>query len=41
MPRIGRKHGGMGTYRVVLRGINRQDIFEEEMNAVPLTFFNA
>ena len=31
MPRIGRT----GFYRVMLRGINRQDIFEEERNASP------
>ena len=29
MPRTGRKHSGTGIYHVMLRGINRQDIFEE------------
>ena len=29
MPRIGREQSGTGIYHVVLRGINRQDIFEE------------
>lgn len=29
MPRIGRLKSGTGIYHVMLRGINRQDIFEE------------
>lgn len=29
MPRTGRAHSGTGIYHVMLRGINRQDIFEE------------
>ena len=29
MPRTGRKHSATGIYHVMLRGINRQDIFEE------------
>ena len=29
MPRIGRERSGTGIYHVMLRGINRQDIFEE------------
>ena len=29
MPRIGREQSGTGIYHVMLRGINRQDIFEE------------
>ena len=29
MPRIGRIQGGTGIYHVMLRGINRQDLFEE------------
>ena len=29
MPRIGRVQSGTGIYHVMLRGINRQDIFEE------------
>ena len=29
MPRTGRKHSGTGIYHVMLRGINRQNIFEE------------
>ena len=28
MPRTGRKHSVTGIYHVMLRGINRQDIFE-------------
>ena len=28
MPRIGRVQSGTGIYHVMLRGINRQDIFE-------------
>ena len=30
MPRQARKESGMGIYHVMLRGINRQDIFEEQ-----------
>lgn len=30
MPRIGRKQSATGIYHVMLRGINRQDIFEDE-----------
>ena len=29
MPRVGRAQSGTGIYHVMLRGINRQDIFEE------------
>ena len=29
MPRAGREQSGTGIYHVMLRGINRQDIFEE------------
>ena len=29
MPRVGREQSGTGIYHVMLRGINRQDIFEE------------
>ena len=29
MPRIGRAQSGTGIYHVMLRGINRQDLFEE------------
>lgn len=29
MPRTGRKHSATGIYHVMLRGIKRQDIFEE------------
>ena len=29
MPRQGRETSGTGIYHVMLRGINRQDIFEE------------
>jgi hypothetical protein len=29
MPRVGRVQSGIGIYHVMLRGINRQDIFEE------------
>ena len=29
MPRTGRAHSGTGIYHVMLRGINRQDIFED------------
>ncbi len=29
MPRLGRERSGTGIYHVMLRGINRQDIFEE------------
>lgn len=29
MPRIGREQSGTGIYHVMLRGINRQDLFEE------------
>ena len=29
MPRIGRGQSGTGIYHVMLRGINRQDLFEE------------
>ena len=29
MPRIGRVHSGTGIYHVMLRGINRQDVFED------------
>ena len=29
MPRQARKESGTGIYHVMLRGINRQDIFEE------------
>jgi hypothetical protein len=29
MPREARKESGTGIYHVMLRGINRQDIFEE------------
>ena len=29
MPRIGREQSGTGIYHVMLRGINRQDIFED------------
>ena len=29
MPRTGRKHSGTGIYHVMLRGINRQGVFEE------------
>ena len=29
MPRTGRKHSATGIYHVMLRGINRQDIFED------------
>jgi hypothetical protein len=29
MPRIGRIQSGTGIYHVMLRGINRQDLFEE------------
>lgn len=29
MPRIARKQSGTGIYHVMLRGINRQDIFED------------
>ena len=28
MPRVGREQSGTGIYHVMLRGINRQDIFE-------------
>ena len=28
MPRRNREHSGTGIYHVMLRGINRQDIFE-------------
>ena len=30
MPRIGRKQSATKIYHVMLRGINRQDIFEDE-----------
>ena len=30
MPRQARKESGTGIYHVMLRGINRQDIFEEQ-----------
>ena len=30
MPRQARKHSGTGVYHVMLRGINRQDIFEDD-----------
>ena len=29
MPRVGREQSGIGICHVMLRGINRQDIFEE------------
>ena len=29
MPRIGRLQSGTSIYHIMLRGINRQDIFEE------------
>ena len=29
MPRVGRVQSGTGIYHVMLRGINRQDLFEE------------
>ena len=29
MPRVGREQSGTGIYHVMLRGINRQDIFED------------
>ena len=29
MPRTGRKHSGTGIYHVMLRGVNRQGVFEE------------
>ena len=29
MSRTGRKHGGTGIYHEMLRGINRQGVFEE------------
>ena len=29
MPRVGREQSVTGIYHVMLRGINRQDIFEE------------
>ena len=32
MPRTGRKHSGTGIYHVMLRGINRQDIFAGKVN---------
>jgi hypothetical protein len=35
MPRVGREQSGTGIYHVMLRGINRQDIFEE-----PEDYFN-
>ena len=35
MPRVGRETSGTGIYHVMLRGINRQDIFEE-----PEDYFN-
>ncbi|MBP2656673.1 MAG: transposase IS200-family protein [Firmicutes bacterium] len=30
MPRIARKKSNSGIYHVIVRGINRQDIFHEE-----------
>ncbi len=30
MPRQARKFSGTGVYHVMLRGINRQDIFEDD-----------
>ena len=30
MPRTGRKHSVTGIYHVMFRGINRQDIFEDD-----------
>ena len=29
MSRTGRKHSGTGIYHVMLRGVNRQGVFEE------------
>jgi hypothetical protein len=33
MPRQAREESGTGIYHVMLRGINRQDIFEESENS--------
>ena len=44
MPRTGRKHSATGIYHVMLRGVNRQGVFEESedyregWNQKPLTF---
>lgn len=35
MPRQARKESGTGIYHVMLRGINRQDIFEEAEDYMP------
>ena len=35
MPRQARKESGTGIYHVMLRGINRQDIFEEAEDYLP------
>ena len=34
MPRQARKTSGTGVYHVMLRGINRQDIFEEDEDRI-------
>ena len=41
MPRVGREQSGIGICHVMLRGINRQDIFEEAVritNHSPLIY---
>ena len=48
MSRTGRKHGGTGIYHEMLRGINRQGVFEEagkllggmESKTCPCDFFH-
>ena len=40
MPRQVRKRSGTGIYHVMLRGINRQDIFEDDEVSTPVDGFN-
>ena len=39
MPRHSREKSGTGIYHVMLRGINRQDIFEDEDDYRKMIFF--
>ena len=36
MPRVVREQSGTGIYHVMLRGINRQDIFEQSATSMPI-----
>ena len=40
MPRQVRKRSGTGIYHVMLRGINRQDIFEDDEVSTPVDGYN-